>query len=73
MAQNINDTTTDDTTIVYDEKLTVGLLKETINDFPDDYEVVFPVMVGETITDNWARVAAILSDDELKLVGIAIS
>lgn len=72
MAQNINDTLVDETVVIHDERLTVGVLRDTIADFPDDYQVVFPVMQGETITDHWAEVAAILSDDELKLVGIAI-
>lgn len=72
MAQNINDTLVDETVVIDDDKLTVGVLRQTIADFPDDYQVVFPVMRGETITDHWAQVAAILSDDDAKLVGIAI-
>lgn len=74
MAQYIDDVISEDTEIVPEgTPLTVGLLKATLADLPDDYEVVFPLMIGDLVSDNWARATAILSDPDARLVGIAIS
>lgn len=73
MTQHIDDVINNETVVVEaDTPLTLGLLRETLAEFPDDYTVVFPIMQGEVITDYWAQPAAVLSDPNARLVGIAI-